>query len=185
MIRSAVVGRLTGSRILSRRSGSTGTGLTGCLRPVTYPGNIRTPAGPVPYLRRCTLAARRNPRTKRLSSWAGGTGELQRRLLRTCYAKCDSAGVRIRQHAAARNDRSRCHHSDCSGFCETYASYRNWPSGGDRNRTNMASLGKAGGRVRLRRRMRLMFGQSDQVAGPRCGPRGTSAPVTFIEESFV
>ena len=34
-----------------------------------------------------------------------------------CDANCDSAGVRIRQHGAAQNDRTRCHHSGCSGFC--------------------------------------------------------------------
>jgi len=45
-----------------------------------------------------------------------------------CDAKCDSAGVRIRQRAAAQNDRTRCHHSGCSGFFETCASYRNWPA---------------------------------------------------------
>ena len=45
-----------------------------------------------------------------------------------CDAKFDSAGVRTQQHGAARNDRTRCHHSGCSGFFETCVSYRNWPA---------------------------------------------------------
>jgi len=34
-----------------------------------------------------------------------------------CDAKYDAAGIRIGQHGAARNDRTRYHHSGCSGFC--------------------------------------------------------------------
>ena len=45
-----------------------------------------------------------------------------------CDAKCDSAGVRIRQHRAARNARTRGHHSGERGFLGNHASYRNWPS---------------------------------------------------------
>jgi hypothetical protein len=47
---------------------------------------------------------------------AGGAGELQRRLQRTCNAKCDAAGVRTGSHRVARNDRTRGSHSGCSGF---------------------------------------------------------------------
>ncbi len=66
------------------------------------------------------------------SGWGGG---VRRELRRHCDAKCDSAGVRIRQHGVAQNDRTRCHHSGCSGFFDVCASYQNWPSGGDRIRT--------------------------------------------------
>jgi len=54
-----------------------------------------------------------------------------------CDAKCDSAGVRIRQHGAAQNDRTRCHHSGCSGFFETCASYRNWPAARGRAKNSL------------------------------------------------
>jgi hypothetical protein len=42
-----------------------------------------------------------------------------------CDAKCDSAGVRIRQHGAAQNTRIRGHHSGCCGFVGNHASYQN------------------------------------------------------------
>jgi len=50
-------------------------------------------------------------------------------------ANCDSAGRRTGQHTAARNDRTRCHHSGCSGFFEDDADFRNRPSGQHRIRT--------------------------------------------------
>ena len=49
-----------------------------------------------------------------------------------CDAKWDPAGVRIRQHGVAQNDRTRCHHSGCSGFFETCISYPHWPAAGCR-----------------------------------------------------
>ena len=52
-----------------------------------------------------------------------------------CDASCDSAGHRTGQHTAARNDRTRCHHSGCSGFFEDDADFRNRPSGQHRIRT--------------------------------------------------
>ena len=55
-----------------------------------------------------------------------------------CDAKCHSASVRVRQHGAAQNDRTRCHHSGCSGFFETCASYRNWPAAGCRRKKQPA-----------------------------------------------
>ena len=45
-----------------------------------------------------------------------------------CDAKCDSAGVRIRQHGAAQNARTRGHHSGERGFLGNHASCQNWPS---------------------------------------------------------
>ncbi len=60
---------------------------------------------------------------------------MRRELRIHCDAKCDSAGVRIRQHGAARNDRTRGHHSGYRGFFRNCASYQNWPNGGDRIRT--------------------------------------------------
>jgi N-methylhydantoinase B/oxoprolinase/acetone carboxylase alpha subunit len=42
-----------------------------------------------------------------------------------CDANGDSARVRIWQQAAARNDRTRCHHSGCSGFFASYAGCQN------------------------------------------------------------
>jgi hypothetical protein len=63
---------------------------------------------------------------------------VRRELRIHCDAKCDSAGVRIRQHGAAQNDRTRCHHSGCSGFFETRASYRNWPAAGCREKKQPA-----------------------------------------------
>jgi hypothetical protein len=35
----------------------------------------------------------------------------------TWLAKCDAAGARIHRRGAAGNDKTRCHHSGCSGFC--------------------------------------------------------------------
>ena len=43
----------------------------------------------------------------------------------TCDAICDSARVRTGQHGAARNDRTRCHHSGYSGFFGSCAVYQN------------------------------------------------------------
>ena len=63
-----------------------------------------------------------------------------------CDAKCDSAGFRIRQHGAAQNDRTRCHHSGCSGFFETCASYRNWPAARGRAKKSPPGPGWPGGR---------------------------------------
>ena len=44
-----------------------------------------------------------------------------------CDAKCDSAGVRIRQHGAAQSARTRGHHLGERGFLGNHASYQNWP----------------------------------------------------------
>ena len=44
-----------------------------------------------------------------------------------CDATCDSARVRTRQHGAARNDRTRGHHSGYRGFCGDEASFHNGP----------------------------------------------------------
>ena len=97
---------------------------------------------------------------------------MRRKMRIHCNAKCDAAGIRAGQHGAAQNDRTRCHHSGCSGFFETCASYRNWPNGGDRNRTIAVSLGKAGCRDSLRRTMRRTFAGSHRVARPCGRPRG-------------
>ena len=59
-----------------------------------------------------------------------------------CDTKCDAAGIRIRQHGAARNDRTRCHHSGCSGIFETCVSYQNWPAA--RGRVKKAALAMDG-----------------------------------------
>jgi hypothetical protein len=52
-----------------------------------------------------------------------------------CDAKCDSAGVRIRQHGAARNARTRGHHSGYHGFFGNHASLEDWANGQHRIRT--------------------------------------------------
>ena len=52
-----------------------------------------------------------------------------------CDAKCDSAGVRIRQHGAARNARTRGLAWSYHGFFGNHASYQNWASGQHRIRT--------------------------------------------------
>jgi hypothetical protein len=72
-----------------------------------------------------------------------------------CDANCDSAGVRSRQHAAARNDRTRGHHSGYRGFFGSYAVSQNGPNGGGRIRTcdlevmSLASYRAAPPRVRV------------------------------------
>jgi hypothetical protein len=60
-----------------------------------------------------------------------------------CDANCDSAGVRSRQHAAARNDRTRGHHSGYRGFFRSYASYQNRPAAGGRRKKQLATAKRA------------------------------------------
>jgi hypothetical protein len=57
---------------------------------------------------------------------------------RTCNANCDSAGVRIRQHGAASNDRTRRHHSGCSRFFGNCASHQNCQAAGCRAKKQAA-----------------------------------------------
>jgi hypothetical protein len=89
-----------------------------------------------------------------------------------CDAKCDSAGVRIRQHGAAQNDRTRCHHSGCSGFFETCDSYQNWPAAGCRPKKQPAGamdgpagVKAAGCRTKKARRGLGWPGGREEVAG--------------------
>jgi hypothetical protein len=93
------------------------------------PANTRLPDPPTNIFPKSTAAGsrscrpqsqprgRHSARLERAAATQGSQSE--------CDAKCDSAGVRIRQHGTAQNDRTRCHHSGCSGFFGFCASYRN------------------------------------------------------------
>jgi hypothetical protein len=64
------------------------------------------------------------------SSLAGAVGV--QRSQSECDAKCDSAGVRTRQHRAAQNDRTRGSHSGYRGFFGNNARCQDRPAAGCR-----------------------------------------------------
>ena len=77
-----------------------------------------------------------------------------------CDANCDSAGSRTGQHRVVRNDRTRCHHSGCSGFFGDYAVYHNWPQHDAAQKTARTGHGGQCGR------------EKKQPAGAMDGPAG-------------
>jgi len=97
-----------------------------------------------------------------------------------CDAKSDSAGVRIRQHRAVQNERTRCHPSGCSGFFETCASYQNCPAVPVTKSGKDASFSNCGGwhlfhsltRLRLEVGIDVIYdeGMSDERSFPRLRP---------------
>ena len=105
-----------------------------------------------------------------VAGWAGGAGELQPGLQRTCNAKCDAAGIRARgqrphkttgtaatiQVAADPSKRASVTETGPRHDAAQEKARRGpgWPggrkeSGGDRNRTTAVSLGKSKGRFQV------------------------------------
>jgi hypothetical protein len=87
-------------------------------------------------------------------------------------AKCDSAGVRIRQHEAAQNARTRGHHSGERGFLGNYASYPNWASGQHRIRTCDLYGVKPARRYRVNREKSAFQSQENNAFHIMCETRG-------------
>ena len=93
----------------------------------------------------------------------------------TCEAKCDSAGVRIRQHEAARNARTRGLAWSYHGFLGNHARLEDWASGQHRIRSTTVFLGGNCGLRNLQRRLQRTCSRPCQIGG-RMGPTSARRP---------